>query len=50
MPDLGKYALEVTVAYGGSFAILGALVLLTLRQSRRTRHALDQIEDRQNDG
>ncbi|SFC57565.1 heme exporter protein CcmD [Tropicimonas isoalkanivorans] len=44
MPDLGKYATEVLSAYGVTLLLILALVLLTLRQSARTRRALRQVE------
>ena len=50
MPDLGKYALEVTLAYGGSFVLIAALVALTVAQSRRTRKTLDEMEKEAGNG
>ena len=50
MPDLGAYALEVTLAYGGSLALLGGLVALSVLQSRRIRQRLEETEGRQTNG
>mgnify|MGYP000043010644 CR=1 FL=1 len=35
MPDLGKYAFEVTLAYGVSLTLLAALVVLSVARARR---------------
>lgn len=37
MPDLGRYAGEVLLAYGASGAILGALIAVTLWQARAAK-------------
>ncbi|MCX8226548.1 MAG: heme exporter protein CcmD [Sulfitobacter sp.] len=44
MPDLGKYAAEVLAAYGASLALIGGLILLSLRKGRRARAELARIE------
>ncbi len=44
MPELGKYAFEVTLAYGVSLGLLGLLIGLSVRASRRARRALSKIE------
>ena len=44
IPDLGKYALWVLSAYGVSLALLGAIVVLSALQARRTRRALQAVE------
>lgn len=46
MPDLGKYALEVTLAYAGSLLLIAAVVLISVAQARRVRRALDDAEGR----
>ncbi len=46
MPDLGKYALEVSLAYAASLVLIGALVALSLRRSARVRRRLEEIEQR----
>lgn len=46
MPELGKYAAEVLASYAFTIAILGALVWLSLRRSRRVRAALEAVEAR----
>ena len=48
MPDLGKYAVEVAMAYGASAALLLGIVLLTLLRGRRVKRALDAAEGRRN--
>lgn len=50
MPDLGKYAAEVTLAYAGSLGLLVALVALSVLQARRTKRMLDETERRAKDG
>ena len=49
MPDLGIYALEVTVAYLGSFVLLAGILGLTWVQSRKVARQLDEIEGRKDD-
>lgn len=44
MPDLGKYALEVTAAYGVSLAMLIVLALWYGVRARRVRRELDAFE------
>lgn len=46
MPDLGKYALEVGLAYGASAVLIVALVALSLLRAQRVRRALDRAEGR----
>lgn len=46
MPDLGKYALEVSLAYGAALALIAALVALSLARSARVRRRLEEIERR----
>ncbi len=42
MPDLGKYALEVGLAYGLSILCLAVLVAVSLLRAARIRRALDR--------
>lgn len=49
MPDLGAYAAEVLLAYGGSLALLGGLVWLSMAQSRAAKRRLAAAEGRRND-
>ena len=44
IPDLGKYALEVTLAYGVSLFILAVMVLFVLRRAAKARATLTDIE------
>lgn len=46
MPDLGKYADTVLSSYAVSIALLAALVVLSLWQSRRAKARLAEIEAR----
>ena len=46
IPDLGRYAVEVTLAYGVSLALLAGIVALSVRQGKRTRRALEEAEKR----
>ncbi|MCC6002014.1 MAG: heme exporter protein CcmD [Pararhodobacter sp.] len=46
MPDLGRYALEVSAAYVGSLAMLAALVGWVWWRGLRTRRALEAVEMR----
>ena len=46
IPDLGKYADAVLSAYGISILLLLLLVIVTLRQGRKARSALDDVEKR----
>jgi len=45
MPDLGKYATEVLMAYGISFVLLDVMVLLIWRRSRAAKRALEAAEN-----
>jgi len=46
MPDLGTYAVEVSLAYGVSIALLVGVVALSVVQARRIKRALDEAETR----
>ena len=46
MPDLGTYALEVSLAYGVSLLLLVGVVALSVVQARRTKRLLDKAEAR----
>jgi heme exporter protein D len=46
MPDLGTYAVEVSLAYGVSIALLVGVVALSVVQARRIKRALDEAEAR----
>ena len=41
MPDLGRYAAEVLLAYGSTAVLVGGLVAWTLMQSRRAKRMLE---------
>jgi heme exporter protein D len=46
MPDLGRYALEVSLAYLGSLALLGGLVAWVWWRGRAARARLAAVEAR----
>lgn len=46
MPDLGAYAVEVSLAYAGSIAILLILLGVSIAQSKRAARALEEAERR----
>lgn len=46
MPDLGKYAFEVGLAYGLSFVLLAGLVAFIWWRSARVHKALKRVEAR----
>ena len=50
MPELGKYAAEVTLAYGVSLILLVGIIALSVRQGRRVRQRLEDAEARQKNG
>ncbi len=46
MPDLGKYATEVLLAYGVSLALLALVIGVSWWRARRVRRALADVEAR----
>lgn len=46
MPDLGRYALEVSLAYLASLGLIGLLMLWYWMRARAVRRQLDEIENR----
>jgi len=46
MPDLGKYAAEVGIAYGASLTLIVMLVIVSWVRARRMRRALQELEER----
>lgn len=44
MPDLGPYAAEVLLAYGGSLGALALLVAVSARRWRRLRAEAEQAD------
>ncbi len=46
MPDLGRYALEVSLAYLVSLGLIGVLALWYWARARSVRRQLDEIETR----
>ena len=45
MPDLGQYAVEVSLAYAVSLTLLFIIVGLTVRRSRRVKAQLENVEN-----
>ena len=50
MPDLGRYALEVSLAYAGSLVALVAIVWISIARAKRIRAALEEAEARWKNG
>ncbi|WP_416511658.1 heme exporter protein CcmD [Aliiroseovarius sp. YM-037] len=48
MPDLGKYAAEVGIAYAASIVLIVALVVLSVARNRRIKRQLAEVEGRHN--
>ena len=46
MPDLGKYAVEVALAYGVSITLIAVILVLSVLRSRRVQRQLKEIEGR----
>lgn len=46
MPDLGRYAFEVTMAYAVSLGLIAALIALIWARTVRVRRALGDMENR----
>tara|TARA_R110002051_G_scaffold14460_6_gene46849 strand:- start:15734 stop:15886 length:153 start_codon:yes stop_codon:yes gene_type:complete len=46
IPDLGKYAAEVGLAYGVSIVLLAGIIFISWRQSVTQKRALDAVEAR----
>lgn len=46
MVDLGKYAGDVLLAYGVTLVLIFGLIGLSLRQSKATKAALREIEEK----
>lgn len=46
MPDLGRYAMEVSLAYLASLGLIGALALWYWLRGRAVRRQLNEVENR----
>jgi len=44
MPELGEYALDVFMAYGASLVLLIGLIVVSWRQSKAVKAALNKAE------
>ncbi|MCV6824050.1 MULTISPECIES: heme exporter protein CcmD [Halocynthiibacter] len=49
MPELGKYVVEVLLAYAVTGLLLAGLILSTLWSSRRVKAQLQDVEGRNKD-
>lgn len=50
MPDLGKYAGDVYMAYGITLALLAGLIWRSLARSAKVKRQLKDAEDRRSNG
>ncbi|WP_226550375.1 heme exporter protein CcmD [Celeribacter naphthalenivorans] len=50
MPDLGKYAGDVLLAYGATFLLLAGLIAGSLIRSAKVKRLLKAAEERKNHG
>ncbi|WP_066709038.1 heme exporter protein CcmD [Celeribacter ethanolicus] len=50
MPDLGKYAGDVLMAYGVTLLLLAALIWRSLARSAKMKRLLKEAEERRNHG
>ena len=46
MPDLGKYAFVVLVAYVGSIGLIAAMIYISIARYRKAMRELVSLEDR----
>ena len=44
MPDLGKYAAEVMMSYGGTILLLAGITGLSVARYRRLKAEMDRVE------
>ncbi len=49
IPDLGRYALEVSLAYLISLGLIAALVLWVWMRARAVRRQLSEVENRRSE-
>ena len=45
LPDLGKYAVPVLVAYASLIVLLGGLFWVSLRNAKKSRETLARLEE-----
>ena len=45
LPDLGKYALPVLAAYASMIALLGGIILISLRNAKKSKATLARLEE-----
>lgn len=50
MPELGKYAADVLMAYGITFVLLGGLIYVSLARSAKIKRQLKAAEERRRNG
>lgn len=44
MPDLGRYAVEVTLAYAVSLVLIAGIIWTSVRRYRRVKAELEAVE------
>ncbi|HIP23030.1 MAG TPA: heme exporter protein CcmD [Rhodobacteraceae bacterium] len=44
LPDLGKYAVPVLAAYASMIVLLGGLILISLRNAKKSKETLARLE------
>ncbi|MBL1434915.1 MAG: heme exporter protein CcmD [Rhodobacteraceae bacterium] len=44
LPDLGKYTLPVLAAYASMFVLIGGLILVSLRNAKKSKATLARLE------
>ena len=44
LPDLGKYAVPVLAAYAATILLLAGLILLSLRNAKKSKNTLARLE------
>ena len=50
IPELGKYAVEVSLAYAGSLGALLAIIWFSVLRANQVKRALDEAEARWKNG
>jgi len=45
LPDLGKYAVPVLAAYASMIVFLGGLILISLRNAKKSKETLARLEE-----
>ncbi len=48
LPDLGKYAIPVLAAYASMIVLLLGLLLISLRNGKKSKETLARLEEKRN--